>query len=130
MNTINYTSKRESIDDDTIKKILECSAFYGLDWYKVPAGILINNGTEYWLIKLKKGNVRKLYHQNHGRSGKSLSLPCDVVDVNNAIIQRYFHSQPWDYIDIKKAFAYIYNHGNTRRALDSMRQTFLQTAFA
>lgn len=122
MNTIN--------DTITFKKISDCSIFYGFDWYKVSAGILINNGAEYWLIKLKKGNVRKLYHQNHGRLGRSESLPCDVEDVNNDIIQRCFHSQPWDSIDIKKTFVYIYNHGNSRRDLDSKRRLLLQSAFA
>jgi hypothetical protein len=134
MNSKNETSIRGECAVDIIKDI---SIYYGLDWYKVPAGILIYNYAEYWLIKLNKNSrtVRKLWHQNHGRNGRSIPLQCSIEDLNNSTVQAFFHVQnnleDADLKDLKKVCRYIYNHGNARRAIDSQKRALLfQAAFA
>ena len=130
MNTKNdITKRRESLSD----VLDDVSMYYGLKWQKVKPGILIYNGTEYFLLKLKGAKVRKLYHQNHNRAIKQITLPCDIEEIDNTIVQNYFHPQKWkdkDNTDLKRTLVYIYHHGNARRVLDSQRKTFLQTAFA
>lgn len=110
------------VNEEILKKIKDCSIYYGLDYYEVPAGVLFSNGCECWLIKIKKGNVRKLYHQNHGRTGKIKQLPCAIEKVDNDIIHSYFHNQEWYETDIKKTIVYMYNHGKARRGyMDKQR---------
>lgn len=109
------------------------STYYGLTWYQVKPGILIYNGTEYFLLKLKRNHVTSLWHQNHGKTGKQISLPCEIEDINNDIIHTYFHSQPWkdtENTNIKRALIYIYHHGTARRNQDTKRRMFLQSVFA
>lgn len=129
MNKDETTNRGESVFD-----ILNgASTYYGLTWYQVKPGILIYNGTEYFLLKIKKDHVKSLWHLNHGKTGKRVLLPCKVEDVNNDILQTYFHPQSWkdtDNTNIKRALIYIYHHGNVRRNLDSERQLFLQSVFA
>lgn len=112
------------------------STYYGFDWYhtRYKSAILIYNGVEYFLIKHKGAKVKILLHQNHGRTGKPVSLPCSVEEIDNSIIQQYFHKQIWkdiDCTDMKRNLIYIYHHGNCRRAQDSKRRLyFQQLAFA
>ena len=132
MNTTNDTAKKgESIYDI----LYGVSIYYGLTWYhtKSKSAILVNNGTEYFLLKLKGAKVRRLYHQNHNRTCKHETLPCSIEDIDNTIIQQYFHHQNWkdsDCSSLKRTLVYIYHHGNARRVLDSQRKAFIQTAFA
>ncbi len=117
------------LTDDLKLKVDFATKYYGLDWKKVPAGILIGNGVEYWILKLKKGKVRRLLHQNHGRSGKIISLPCREQDLSTEVAQKYFHVQPWEEGDLKKTCCYICNHGNKRTKLIA-RQKAVLAAFA
>ena len=90
MNTKNdITKRRESLSD----VLDDVSMYYGLKWQKVKPGILIYNGTEYFLLKLKGAKVRKLYHQNHNRAIKQITLPCDIEVIDNTIVQNDFHTQ-------------------------------------
>ena len=113
------------IDDITLKKVRDISIYYGLDFYETKAGLLVSNeAREYFLLKLKKGSVRKLHHQNHAR-GKVVSLPCKIKDIDNDVLCTHFHVQPWSSDDIKQTLVYIYNHGKVRRDLDAKRKAIL-----
>jgi hypothetical protein len=133
---MNATNKTINKGECTLDIFNDISIYYGLYCFKVPAGILIYNGTEYWLIKLNKTGrtVRKLWHQNHGRNGRSIPLQCSIEDLSNNTLQVYFHIQKnledADLKDLKKVCQYIYNHGISRRALDSRRNAYLKVAFA
>lgn len=130
MNTKNdITKRRESVSD----VLDDVSMYYGLIWQTVKPGILVYNGTEYFLLKLKDAKVRKLYHQNHNRTIKQITLPCDIEEIDNTIIQNYFHPQKWkdtDKADLKRTLVYIYHHGKARRILDSQRKALIKSAFA
>ncbi|MDF2523712.1 MAG: hypothetical protein K0R31_1353 [Clostridiales bacterium] len=130
MNSKNDTTNRV----ESIYAILtDVSSYYGLIWQQVRSGILVYNGTDYFLIKLKGTKVRKLYHQNHNRTIKQKVLPCGIEEIDNLIIQQYFHQQLWkdiDCCDLKRTLVYIYRHGNARQIQDSHRKAFLQAAFA
>lgn len=131
-----YTTNDTTKKGESIYEILnDVSIYYGLTWChtKSKSAILVNNGTEYFLIKLKGAKVRLLYHQNHNRTYKHETLPCSVEDIDNSIIQQYFHLQNWKDVDcssLKRTLVYIYHHGNARRDLDSQRMAFLKAAFA
>lgn len=128
MNANNTMTKSE----ESIFFILDgISLYYGFTWYTTKVGILINSGTEYWLLKLHKNGrtIRKLMHQNHGRTGKQVSLPCNVTEIDNATVQHCFHNQKFSETDLKKAMKYIYYHGNARKKLDAKRRLLLQSAF-
>ena len=119
------------VDDITLKKIKDISLYYGLDFYETKAGLLISNeAREYFLLKIKNGNVTRLWHQNHGRSGKYVSLPCPVEDVTNDIVHSHFHAQSWVDTDIKKTLVYVYHHGNKRKELDFQRKSIINQIFA
>jgi hypothetical protein len=131
----NMSSKNDTVNGvDSIYDILtDMRTYYGLTWQQVKLGILVYNGTEYFLIKLKGTKVRKLYHQNHNRTIKQKVLPCGIEEIDNVIIQQHFHQQLWkdiDCRDLKRTLVYIYHHGNARQVLDSHRKAFLQAAFA
>lgn len=131
MNTKNDTKNNVESIYDILNGV---SIYYGLTWYytKSKSTILVNNGTEYFLLKLKGKKVRKLYHQNHNRTGKEITLPCEIDEIDNTIVQNHFHLQKWkdtDNTDLKRTLVYIYHHGNSRRVLDSKRRAFIQTAF-
>ena len=128
-------SKNDTINGvESIYDILtDVSTYYGLSWQQVKPGILVYNGTEYFLIKLKGIKVRKLYHQNHNRTIKQKNLPCGIEEIDNIIIQQHFHQQLWKDIncsDLKRTLVYIYRHGNARQIQDYYRKAFLQAAFA
>ena len=129
MHSSNISNEGESMYD-----LLEgVSTYYGFTWYQVKPGILIYNGTEYFLVKLKANKVRRLYHQNHNRTNKQITLPCGIEDIDNTIIQNCFHLQIWkdaDCSNLKRTLVYIYHHGNARRVQETQRKAFLQTAFA
>ncbi len=130
MNTKNDITNRGEIIYDILT---DMSIYYGLIWRQVKPGVLIYNGVEYFIIKLKANKVRRLYHQNHNRTCKQETLPCSIDDIDNSIIQQYFHHQNWkdaDCSSLKRTLVYIYNHGNARRVLDSQRKAFIQAAFA
>ena len=113
------------LTEDLERKINYAAKYYGLDWMRVPAGILVSNGVEYWVIKLKKEKVRRLLHQNHGRSGKVISLPCSEQEVNAEVTQKYFHKQSWEESDLKKTCCYICNHGSKRAKLIARQRAVL-----
>jgi hypothetical protein len=130
MNSNNDTTNRVEYIYDILT---DMSTYYGLTWQQVKSGILVYNGTEYFLIKLKGRKVRKLYHQNHNRTIKQKVLPCGIEEIDNLIIHQYFHQQLWkdiDCSDLKRTLVYIYRHGNARQIQDSHRKAFLQAAFA
>lgn len=133
MNTIN---NRTNVGECALDIIKDISINYRLDWYKTSSGILIYNstGAEYWIIKLNKNGraIRKLLHQNHGRTGigKLETLPCNVEEINNALIQQCFHNQRLTETDPRKTLKYIYNHGNARKKLEFKRRLLLQSAFS
>lgn len=125
-----HVARREmGLTEDLVKKIDYAAKYYGLDWCQTPAGMLISNGVEYWLLKFKKEKVRKLLHQNHGRTGKIIPLPCDVQELDNAIVQKFFHTQEQDEHEIKEICCYISNHGYARRKL-MRRQSAVLAAFS
>jgi len=119
------------IDNFTLKKINDICTYYGLDYFETKVGVLISNeAKEFFILKLKNGSVRKLLHQNHGRSGKIVPLPCDIEDIDNEIVQKHFHTQSWSNNDIKQTLLYIYNHGKVRKTLDAKRRAILDQMLA
>ncbi len=108
-----------------ITSVTEYCRKNGLEWHNTNSGILVNNGIEYFLMKMKKDKVRRLYHQNHNRNNKRQSLNCLPEEFNNDILARDFHVQPWEEKDIKKTMLYIMMHGNKRSKLEKSRQNTL-----
>lgn len=126
-----FTKKRE----DSIYSILTgLGIYYGYEWKELKFGnILIDSGTEYWILKMKSsGSVRKLLHQNHGRSGKPVALFCSIQELAHSgdLMQQQFHDQKIDESDLRRVLRYIYNHQNARRQLDIQRQLFMKNSFA
>lgn len=120
-----HRERSMGLQNDLENKIDFCVKYYGMDWEKVPAGVLINNGVEYWLIKLKKDKVRRLLHQNHGRNGKIVALPCETQNLNAEMAMKYFHTQEWKDGDLKKACYYILNHGKARTKIMERQRAVL-----
>jgi hypothetical protein len=125
----NTSNERES---ESLEDMLNgISRYYDLDITQITGAILVFNGTEYFIIKLKGSKVRKLLHQNHGKTGKPVNLICELTEIDNKIIQKHFHKQilkSTDPSDLKRNLIYIYNHGRKREILDQKRREIL--AFA
>lgn len=124
-----HRGRSMGITEDIKNKMDFVAKYYGLEWRMVPAGVLVGNGVEFWILKLKKDRVRRLLHQNHGKSGKKVSLPCDEEELSSEIAQMYFHKQPWEEKDLKKTCCYIHNHGSKRKKIMSKQRAVLE-AFA
>lgn len=129
MNIIKDTTNRR---EDIYDILTAVSTYYGLTWYhtRSDSAILVHNGTEYWVIKFKKGsgNVRLLLHQNHGRQGNTIPLGCKANDLDRETMKAKFHHQNWYDTNLRNTLVYIYHHGNARLALDLQRRLTLQRA--
>ncbi len=98
---------------------------HGLRWYDTAAGMLIDNGRERFVLKLRNGKVRKLYHENHGKTVKRKDLPCPEKDVDNKVLAKYFHDQGWHRKRIDDTLIYIIKHGSKQALLEKKREEVL-----
>lgn len=122
------------INEITLREIRNISRYFGLDYFDAPTGLVLHSGGringEYWLIKLNKSGrmVRKVMHQNHGRNGRSIPLPCNAEDLSSDIVRDYFHVQNEidGEKDLKNICRYIYNHANARERLSKKQSSVLE----
>lgn len=125
---MNITKDTSNRGEDVYNILTAVSTNYGLTWCQIKSGILVYNGSEYWVIKFKKGsgNVSLLLHQNHGRQGNTIPLGCKTNDLNRETVQAKFHRQNWNDTNLRNTLVYIYHHGNARLAFDLQRRLLLQ----
>lgn len=110
---------------DMLNEIDRVSKKYGLKWYKTPVGVLIWNGAEYFLLKFKKNSIRKIYHQNHDKTGIQKGIDVRFHEMDGDYVARNFHAQEWEIASIEETLRHIYHHGNKRNRLDIQRRQIL-----
>lgn len=113
-----------SFNEEAINTIARYCRVYNLIFRKTDAGILVDNGHEFFVIKLKQQKVRKLFHQNYNK-GQGKKLPVDPADLTNEVMRALFHDQKWIQTDIQQTLLYIQKHGTKRHELYMRRQAIL-----
>lgn len=115
------------LDSIVMEKMEVLCNQYGIAWVYCPCGVALDNGVERFVLKFRKGkSIIKIYHEDHGRSGKKVDMRYTYSELDNETLMRYYHVQDFPGTELKQVLAYIYNHGKTRRLLDQKRNIILR----